>query len=95
MGPHAAELMASKLEPPSLRPAKTPSASHTAALRASETFRISAAKTSKSLKKSRAARVKKTSKPDQHQNSALDNAKNEDPAKMTHSIPDFVSCNEV
>ena len=56
-----------------------------------ENFGFSGAITSKSSKKSRAARARKTTKSDQNQISALDNAKSEDPAKVTHSIPDFVS----
>ena len=91
---HAKILTRSKLEPSpvSRRAAMTPSEPHIAPPRGEQIFGISAAKTSKSLKKSRAVRARKTPKSDQHQNSALDNAKSEDPAKMTHSIPDFASC---
>ena len=59
------------------------------------------AKKAKSLKKSRAARARKTPNStnirtfSQYQNSALDNAKSEDPAKMTHSIPDLSSLDGV
>ena len=43
------------------------------------------------LENSRAASARKTPDPTQIQDSALDNAKSEDRAKMTHSIPDIVS----
>ena len=38
---------------------------------------------------------KEYTKRDRYQESALDNAKSEDPAKMTHSIPDFASRNAI
>ena len=54
----------------------------------------------KSLKKSRAARAKETTISDHHHHASLiaisvrpliEFEKNEDPAKMTHPIPDFLS----
>ena len=45
------------------------------------------------LEKSGAARAMKTTLTYENQDSAPDYAKNEDPAKMTYSIPDFVSRN--
>ena len=63
-------------------------------LRASE-IRDFSCQDVKMLEKSRAARARKTPKSDQHQNLVLDNAKSEDPAKMTHSIPDFASRNAI
>ena len=46
------------------------------------------------LEKSGAARAMKTTLTYENQDSAPDYAKNEDPAKMTYSIPDFVSRNK-
>jgi hypothetical protein len=54
-------------------------------------FRFSGAKTSKSLKKSRAARAMKLTSDHENQDFATATAKNEDPAKMAHSTPDFLS----
>ena len=58
---------------------------------ASENFEIIGAKTSKYLKKSRAARAMTTTLTTKYQESTLDYEKNEDPAKMKHSIPDSLS----
>ena len=52
-------------------------------------FAFSGAKTSKSLKKSGAARAMKTILAMKNEDSALDYEKSEDPAKITYSIPDF------
>ena len=49
----------------------------------------------KIIEKSRAARARIHTKPDQYQELALANAKSEDPAKMTYSIPDFLSRNTI
>ena len=54
-------------------------------------FWILGRKISKSLKKSRAVRAQKTPETDLAENEP----KREDPAKMTYSIPDFLSRNEV
>ena len=54
-------------------------------------FGILSAKMSEILENSRAASARKTPDPTQIQDSALDNAKSEDRAKMTHSIPDIMS----
>ena len=54
-------------------------------------FRSSGAKTSKSLKKSRAARATEMTNDHENQDFARDNGKSEDPAKMTHSISDLLS----
>ena len=64
-------------------------------LRGQRFFQISGAQKPKckSLKKSRAARAKSTIMTGKNRDSAVDNGKNEDPAKMTYSIPDFVSRN--
>ena len=48
----------------------------------------------KILEKSRAVRAKTTTMTDNNRD-ALDDGKNEDPAKMTYSIPDFVSRNTI
>ena len=45
------------------------------------------------LKKSRAARATTTTTTSKNRDLATDDSKIEDPAKMTHSIPDFVSRN--
>ena len=45
------------------------------------------------LKKSRAARATKTTMTSKNRDFATDDSKIEDPAKMTYSIPDFVSRN--
>jgi len=75
--PNAFRQEAKILAPMCSRPAKV-----------QKNFRILGAKTSKSLKKWRAARaLERTSEP-QNQDSPPDNGKSEDPAKMTHSIPD-------
>ena len=58
---------------------------------AKQNFRISGAKTYKSLKKSRAARAMETIESLGKQDFAIDSGKSEDPAKMTHSISDFLS----
>ena len=47
----------------------------------------------KILEKSRAARAKTTAVTGKNRDFDPDNGKNEDPAKMTYSIPDFVSRN--
>ena len=60
-------------------------------LEAERFFRFTGAKTSKSLKKSRAARAMEVTSDHRSQDLAVGNGKSEDPAKMTHSIPDFVS----
>ena len=52
-------------------------------------FAFSGAKTSKSLKKSGAARAMKTILAMKNEDSALDYEKSEDPAKMAYSISDF------
>ena len=49
----------------------------------------------KIIEKSRAARARETFSDDKNQNFTVDNAKIEDPAKMTYSIPDFLSRNEI
>ena len=49
----------------------------------------------KSLKNSRAARAMKVPNNEPKQDLTLDYEKSEDPAKMTYSIPDFLSRNEV
>ena len=49
---------------------------------------------SKSFEKSRAARARNATKTGKNANLAQDNAKSEDPAKMTDSIPDFLSRDE-
>ena len=43
------------------------------------------------LEKSRAARARTTAMAGKNRDLASDNEKSEDPAKMTYSIPDFVS----
>ena len=58
---------------------------------AREKMGFSAAKTSKSLKKSRAARAMEPTNDTQNRDSVPDDEKSEDPAKMTHSIIDFLS----
>ena len=45
------------------------------------------------LEKSRAARAKTTAVTGKNRDFDPDNGKNEDPTKMTYSIPDFVSRN--
>ena len=52
---------------------------------------ISRAKKSKSLKKWPAVRHQEGAKPGPYQDFTRDNMKSEDPAKMTYSIPDFLS----
>ena len=59
--------------------------------RPSDFFGFQPPKSQKSFEKiARCARQEAT-KPDQNEGSALDIGKSEDPAKMTYSIPDFVS----
>ena len=60
-------------------------------LRVEQNLEILGAKTPEYLKKSRAARAMTTNMTTEYQESALDYEKNEDPAKMKHSIPDFLS----
>ena len=55
-------------------------------------FRVLRPRSTQILEKSRAARAKTTIMTGKNRYSALDNNKNEDPAKMTYSIPDFVCC---
>ena len=54
-------------------------------------FGFSGAKTSTSLKKSRTVRAMELTSNHQNQEFATDNEKSQDPAKMTHPIPDFLS----
>ena len=61
-------------------------------LQASDFSRVSGAKNA-NLEKSRAARAKTTTMTNQLRDLAAGNSKTEDPAKMTDSIPDFVSRN--
>jgi hypothetical protein len=56
----------------------------------SEKLRFEVLKSLDILEKSGAARAMKTTLTYENQDSAPDYAKNEDPAKMTYSIPDFV-----
>ena len=64
-------------------------------LRASENFEFQVPQSPKSLKKSRAVRAKSAILTVKNRDSALDNWKSEDPAKMTYSIPDFVNRNTI
>ena len=60
-------------------------------LRVEQNLEILGAKTPEYLKRSRAARAMTTNMTTEYQESALDYEKNEDPAKMKHSVPDFLT----